>query len=134
MTVEEWARRQMAKPLRYTYYTVSGATEFQEELMRRMEAAFGTSYEDMAKDYWQDRRNWHSPGLHDHKMFRVGDIVTRDGSDLQRIDAINDARDLIDVTCIRAPRSGWCVVGETESNIARRYSYPPDLTIEGTRA
>lgn len=123
--IRDWARRQMAKPLRYADYANTGATEFQEELMRRMEAAFGTSYEDMAKDYW------HSPGLHDHKMFRVGDIVTRDGSDLQRITAINDARDLIDVECIRAPQSGWCAVGDVESNIARRYSYPPELTIEG---
>lgn len=73
--------------------------------------------------------------------FRVGDIVTRDGTDLQKILEINDAGDLILVVCVRAPSAWlnddgtrdepWCQVGEEEWNLSRRYSFPDELTIEG---
>jgi hypothetical protein len=60
--------------------------------------------------------------------FQVGDIVTRDGSDLQRIISATD--DVVEVECVRPPRSRWCRVGERETNMAARYSYPADLLID----
>jgi len=59
----------------------------------------------------------------DEKHWQVGDIVTRDGSDEQRIDAISECRDLIIVTCIKAPDTPWCAIGETEENATRRYNF-----------
>jgi len=74
--------------------------------------------------------------------FKVGDIVSRDGTDLQRILEINDAGDLMHVECIREPLGWlkddgsrdepWCRLGETEWNLPRRYHYPDDLTIDHT--
>ena len=69
----------------------------------------------------------------DHEMFRVGDIVTRDGTDLQRIVAINDAGDLIDVVCIQPSEFGWCKVGDTEVNVAWRYNYPDQLLVNSNQ-
>lgn len=70
--------------------------------------------------------------------FQKGDIVTRDGTDLQKILEIDD--DLMLVECVRAPLGWlnddgtrgepWCKVGEQEWNLPRRYSYPEQLTIE----
>jgi hypothetical protein len=60
--------------------------------------------------------------------FMVGDLVSRDGTDLQEVietneeDAPDYPPDLITVRCIRAPMDGWCTVGEEESNLARRYN------------
>jgi len=50
----------------------------------------------------------------------VGDLLTRDGTDIQRVVEII-AYDAIVVECVRAPRSGWVEVGETETNLVRRY-------------
>lgn len=66
------------------------------------------------------------------KTFRVGDVVSRDGSDRQRILKINEAGDLIEVECIREPATGeghppWCRLGEVESNVAWRYHYPEEI-------
>lgn len=59
--------------------------------------------------------------------FKVGDLVSRDGSDVQRIIKTNatpdSAPDLITVICIVAPRTGWCDVGDVEDNLASRYNY-----------
>lgn len=73
--------------------------------------------------------------------FQVGDIVTRDGTDRQRVIEINDAGDLMLVECIKAPLGyfnedssrdkPWCDVGDQEWNLPRRYSYPEELVIEG---
>ncbi|MBN8973151.1 MAG: hypothetical protein J0H51_14180 [Rhizobiales bacterium] len=73
-------------------------------------------------------------------IFRVGDIVTRDGSDRQRVIGTDadgdDAPTTITVECIKEPNTDelspapWCRVGETEFNLARRYSYA-DNTIDG---
>jgi hypothetical protein len=55
-------------------------------------------------------------------IFKVGDLVTRDGTDIHRVTSSNDDGYLnIDVVCVRAPASGWCKVGEEETNLARRY-------------
>ena len=72
--------------------------------------------------------------------FKVGDIVTRDGTDLQRILEINEAGDLITVECIKEPLGWlnddgtrgepWCRLGDREDNLARRYSHAGNV-IEG---
>jgi|JI6StandDraft_1071083.scaffolds.fasta_scaffold79693_1 hypothetical protein len=69
--------------------------------------------------------------------FKVGDIVTRDGTDLQKIIEINDVGDLILVECIKEPLgylnddgsrdTPWCALGEQEWNISRRYEYAGSL-------
>lgn len=53
-------------------------------------------------------------------QFQVGDIVTRDGSDRQRVVEVGEYND-ITVECIKPPSSGWCGVGERELNLAGRY-------------
>jgi hypothetical protein len=55
------------------------------------------------------------------EVFEVGDLVTRDGSDRQRVIWAGD--DLIEVECIVAPAGGWCEVGDRECNLARRYEH-----------
>jgi hypothetical protein len=69
-------------------------------------------------------------------LFCVGDIVTRDGSDRQRVietDAVGDEAPVtITVECIRESAidelspEPWIRLGETEFNLARRYSYADD--------
>lgn len=54
---------------------------------------------------------------------KIGDVVTRDGTDEHLVFGINDpACDLIDVVCIKNPKSGWTKISETESNLTRRYT------------
>lgn len=55
--------------------------------------------------------------------FSVGDVVTRDGSDLHLVTYLTEDGFSGDFLCIRAPATGWIEVGETESNLARRYSF-----------
>ena len=63
-----------------------------------------------------------APGLFGYWIFHVGDLVTRDGTDVhQVIDAGNGQ--LITVECVKAPADGWCAVGEREDNLARRYEF-----------
>lgn len=62
--------------------------------------------------------------------FRLGDIVTRHGTDLQRV--ISPGFDLITVECVYEPLGyledgvnrgePWCRVGDIEDNMSRRYS------------
>lgn len=71
--------------------------------------------------------------------FQVGDIVTRDGTDRQKVIAVDG--DLIEVKCVKEPLGWlqedgtrdppWCRVGDRERNLTRRYSYPEDTIIEG---
>ncbi len=66
-------------------------------------------------------------------MFKVGDLVSRDGTDVHRIIAVNGAGDLIDVECIREPLgylnddgsrdTPWTRLGETEIGLASRYDH-----------
>ena len=78
----------------------------------------------------------------DWRTFKVGDIVTRDGSDRQEITEINDAGDLITVVCVGEPawfndgdtlHAPWCRLGEEEQNMAWRYTYAGQI-IEGVVA
>lgn len=55
--------------------------------------------------------------------FLVGDVVSRDGTDEHLVYSVNDAGDLIGVVCIKEPSSQWTKLGETESNMARRYTF-----------
>jgi hypothetical protein len=55
------------------------------------------------------------------RPFKVGDVVTRDGTDRQMVLASDPKWGTIEVECIVAPVTGWCAVGDTESNLARRY-------------
>ncbi len=65
--------------------------------------------------------------------FNDGDLVTRDGTDLQRVSNVGPSGDYIDVICLYEPLGylledgisrgePWCRVGDTEGNMARRYS------------
>jgi hypothetical protein len=53
--------------------------------------------------------------------FKVGDLVTRDGTDIQRVTKKDDGYGCIEVKCIKAPDSGWCKAGDLESNLSGRY-------------
>lgn len=59
--------------------------------------------------------------------FRVGDLVTRDGTDIHRVTDTNGSDeyppDLIDVVCVKAPDEKWTEVGDTECNCANRYCF-----------
>jgi len=76
--------------------------------------------------------------------FKIGDIVTRDGTDLHRIVDMNgEGGDLIEVECIKEPLGflnedgsrdePWTRLGEREWNLTRRYDHAGDL-IEGDAA
>lgn len=62
--------------------------------------------------------------------FKIGDLVSRDGTDVQRVIGKNDYNQL-EVECIKAPDSGWCKVGDREWNLAGRYVHTRDLIIKG---
>ena len=54
-------------------------------------------------------------------IFKLYDIVTRLGKDLQIIIRINPSKDLMDFVCISA---GGCFrIGDKESNLPRRYKF-----------
>lgn len=70
------------------------------------------------------RRDWREAG----GRFGVGDLVTRDGTDVQRcIDLQGDGADVGVFVCVVAPKPwadgepAWCAVGDTETNLTRRY-------------
>ena len=53
---------------------------------------------------------------------RVGDYVTRDGSDVHRLISIDPCfADSGDFECVHPSDEGWCIVGEVESNLLERY-------------
>lgn len=68
--------------------------------------------------------------------FKIGDTVTRDGTDIQKVIDVNCAGDLIHVECIKEPlgrrdENGergdpWCRVGDLEWNLASRYRHVED--------
>ncbi|WP_398482528.1 hypothetical protein [Tardiphaga sp.] len=66
--------------------------------------------------------------------FKVSDIVTRDGSDRQRVVETDGHSPPMTITveCIREPATDelspepWCKLGEREFNLARRYGYAHD--------
>ncbi|MCJ2046337.1 hypothetical protein MKK58_17620 [Methylobacterium sp. J-078] len=62
-----------------------------------------------------------------NRFFAVGDLVTRDGTDVHRVVSHNGsdghAPDGMTVVCVKAPASGWTEVGEEEFNVCRRYEW-----------
>lgn len=58
--------------------------------------------------------------------FQPGDLVTRDGSDVQRVIRMI-ADDTIEIECVKASAHGWCRIGEREINMARRYEFAGDV-------
>ncbi len=54
------------------------------------------------------------------RSFAIGDIVTRDGSDRQKVIEVGEYND-ITVECVEAARGGWCRVGDREVNLEGRY-------------
>jgi len=54
-------------------------------------------------------------------MFKVGDIVTRDGTDRHEVIIGQDEWPTIRVRCIKAPVLPWTSIGTEEDNLARRY-------------
>lgn len=83
--------------------------------------------------------SWMEP-MTEPMAFKVGDLVTRDGSDIQRVIRADDGYGTIEVECIKEPLGflredgtrdpPWCKVGERESNLARRYQFAGEQ-IEG---
>jgi hypothetical protein len=61
----------------------------------------------------------------------VGDLVSRDGTDVHRVLYVNEPGDMIEVECIEPPASGWCKVGEHEYNVPWRYCLVAGLTQDG---
>lgn len=61
--------------------------------------------------------------LNDSNNWQVGDIVTRDGSDLQQILEMNEPKDLMNFCCIKEPSSGWAKIGDCEWNVPWRYDF-----------
>lgn len=58
----------------------------------------------------------------------VGDIISRDGTDEQRIVSIDFEYGVVYVTCVKEPAVGdsggpWCEVGDEDSNLIRRYTF-----------
>lgn len=60
-------------------------------------------------------------------VFQIGDLVSRDGTDVQRVTRVDDDGHCITVVCVRAPLTGWCKVGDMEDNLTRRYSFAGDV-------
>lgn len=60
-------------------------------------------------------------------QFRVGDLVTRDGTDIHRVTEIDNDYFCLTVECIKAPLGGWCKVGEIERNLSRRYDFAGEI-------
>lgn len=61
---------------------------------------------------------------------KLGDLVTRDGTDIHRVIEEDDGYGCIRVECVVAPKGGWIKVGETETNLAGRYQ-PAQLQESG---
>jgi len=76
---------------------------------------------------------------HGNRYFEVGDLVTRDGTDIHRVVSHNGsdgyAPDGFTVVCVKAPADGCTEVGEEEFNVCRRYEWvePPPAPPRRTR-
>lgn len=61
-----------------------------------------------------------------NRFYEVGDLVTRDGTDVHRVVDHNGSAghppDGFTVVCVKAPSQPWCAVGDEEFNTCRRYS------------
>jgi len=64
------------------------------------------------------------------KTWGVGDIVTKDGSDKQKIVSIDHYWDVFEVECILEPREPWIKLGERETNLCSKYTLVEKYTEE----
>lgn len=55
--------------------------------------------------------------------FKIGDIVSRLGTDEQEVVDVNEFGDLVEVCCIKAPHDDFCAVGDKEWNLPSRYEF-----------
>jgi hypothetical protein len=60
--------------------------------------------------------------MNDEAALKIGDLVTRDGSDVHRVEWIGDDGLYANMLCVKAPDSGWIEEGEHEYNKCSRYS------------
>ncbi len=60
-------------------------------------------------------------------QFEVGDLVTRDGTDVHRVLYVQPDQHSMEVVCVKAPESGWCKVGDKEFNLCRRYDFAGEV-------
>lgn len=69
--------------------------------------------------------------------FKIGDLVTRDGTDVHRVLKVNGFGDCMTVECIKEPLgylnedgtrdTPWTRLGETEFNLCRRYEFVSEI-------
>lgn len=57
---------------------------------------------------------------YDDDLYWPGDLVTRDGTDLHEVIERTGYAAVV-VRCVRAPKTSWIKVGETELNLSGRY-------------
>jgi hypothetical protein len=53
--------------------------------------------------------------------FVNGDYVTRAGDDVHLVREMSEDGWVAEFVCVVAPASRWCVVGDVEHNLCRRY-------------
>jgi hypothetical protein len=82
----------------------------------------------VVNEYLSNTRKYPFPEVNENQ-FKLGDIVSRDGSDEHLIYAPVDDWGNIDIVCIKEPKiyegstEPWIKIGEVESNLKRRYSF-----------
>lgn len=68
------------------------------------------------------RRHHYQRENMEERDYKVGMIVTRDGTDRHEIIEIDYGYGSLTVKCIKEPFEKWIKIGETEHNLIRRYS------------
>ena len=53
----------------------------------------------------------------------MNDLVTRDGTDVQKVLYVQPDQHCMEVICVVAPASDWCKVGDIEFNLCRCYDF-----------
>ena len=64
---------------------------------------------------------------------KIGDLVTRDGSDVHVVRYVSEDEFSGEFECLVAPASQWCAVNDVENNLCRRYSALNSTENEGDR-
>jgi hypothetical protein len=115
--------------------------EFQRAVLTQIAARFAITYEELGREFVRVETPAAIDAPRSKMGFRVGDLVTRDGTDVHRVieaDWIDGyAPDLITVECVKEPlgfldddgsrSEPWARIGEIEMNLARRYSHAGEI-------
>ena len=74
--------------------------------------------------------------------FQIGDLVTRDGTDVQKVIEADEGFGRITVECVKEPlgvlledgsrSEPWCRVGHRESNLSRRYDFAAPVIVQSS--